>query len=171
MELKSNSQSIRQQRRHLDNAVNGRQNLGSRELFVSAAQKIHEEAFEMAKKIAEAKGKKKEKAEFKGFANIELNSDEKSEMREWILRVEDVQVELDEILSSYYKMTVTRSDATGGYQASLFCTDTQSPNAGYILSAFAPSWFDAVACLAYKHAIKCEGVWDVDAAKAADAWG
>lgn len=125
----------------------------------------------MAKKIAAAKGKEVKKAEFKGFANIELSLEQKGEMREWIRNVDSVQVELDEMFASLYKITAMRSEATGGYQATAFCTDPSSPNAGYILSAFAPHWWDAMACLAFKHAVVCEGIWPIKGEEGADVWG
>lgn len=125
----------------------------------------------MAKKVAAAKGKEKKKAEFKGFANVELTLEQKGEMREWIRNVDDVQVEMDELLASLYKVTVVKSEVTGGYQATAFCTDNDSPNAGYILSAFAPHWWDAMACLTYKHAVVCEGVWPIAEGEGRDVWG
>jgi len=133
---------------------------------------LTEITWEMAKKIAESKGKTpKKKAEFKGFANVELTVEQKSEMKEWIARNDDVMVELDEMAASGYKMGYVRSEATGGYQATAFCQDGESPNAGYILSAFAPHWFDALACVAYKHAIVCEGVWPMKDDQRGDMWG
>lgn len=125
----------------------------------------------MAKKISAAKGKERKKAEFKGFANVELSLEQKAEMREWIRNVDEVQVELDEMFASLYKMSVVKSEVTGGYQATAFCQDDSSPNAGYILSSFAPHWWDAMACLAYKHAIVCEGVWPVTEGEGKDVWG
>lgn len=132
---------------------------------------LFEESFEMAKKIAETKGKSKTKAEFKGFANVELTIEEKAEMKEWIRDLDAVHLEIDEMSASGYKITFARSEAMGSYQATAFCTDTNSPNAGYILSAFAPHWLDALACLAYKHAVKCEGVWPSKDDSVGDLWG
>jgi len=129
-------------------------------------------AWEMAKKIAEAKGKTpKKKAEFKGFANVELTMEQKTEMKEWIARNDDVMVELDEMAASGYKMGYQKSEATGGYQATAFCQDPESVNAGFILSAFAPHWYDALACLAYKHAVVCDGVWPEKDDGRGDLWG
>lgn len=132
---------------------------------------IFERTFEMAKKIAAAKGKEKKKAEFAGFANVELTVEEKAEAKAWIQDVEKVQVEIDEMAASLYKISFFKSEATGGYQATAFCADNESVNAGYILSSFAPHWWDAIAMLAYKHAIRCEGVWPVDNERGADVWG
>lgn len=125
----------------------------------------------MAKKINKDNGKGTPKAEFKGFVNYELTTEQKGEMREWLRNVEEVTVELDELLASLYKVTVMKSVATGGYQATAFCTDVKSPNAGYILSAFAPHWYDAMGCLAYKHAICLEGVWPIGDEGTSDVWG
>jgi len=124
----------------------------------------------MARKIAEDKGKKKSKSEFQGFVNIELTLEEKAEAKQWIRDVEAVQVELDELMARGYKVTIVKSEATGGYQASAFCTDIESPNAGYILSAFAPSWYDALCMLVYKHAIHAEGIWPIGEISR-DLWG
>lgn len=140
-------------------------------LFNRAVTNIHERTFEMAKKIAESKGKEKKKAEFRGFANVELSLEEKAEAKQWVQEVDKVQVELDEMLASKYKVSVFHSEATGGYQATAYCADNESPNAGYILSSFAPHWFDAMAMLAYKHAVKCEGVWPTDKDDRGDLWG
>lgn len=124
----------------------------------------------MARKIAEDKKKEKKRAEFRGFANVELSLEEKSEGKAWIQDNEAVTVEIDEMMASGYKVTVVKSEATGGYQATAFCSDDKSPNAGYILSAFAPSWYDALCMLTYKHAIVCEGVWPVGEV-GRDVWG
>lgn len=139
--------------------------------FNKLIKEIHEETWEMAKNVKAANKKELKKAEFVGFANVELNADEKAEMRQWILETEQVQVELDEMLASLYKVSVQKSEALGSYQATAFCMDAKSPNAGLILSAYAPHWWDAMACLAYKHAVKCEGIWEVDADSEPDAWG
>lgn len=125
----------------------------------------------MAKKIAESKGKTKKKAEFKGFANVELSVDEKAEMKEWIKDLDAVHVEIDELAARGYKLGFVKSEAMGSYQATAFCQDENDVNAGYILSAFAPHWLDALACLAYKHAIKCEGVWPNKDEGTGDLWG
>lgn len=142
-----------------------------RALTLHALTNITETSFKMAKKIAESKGKTKTKAEFKGFANVELSVEEKAEMKQWIREQEKVGIELDEMAASGYKMTFFKSEATGGYQATAFCMDSSSVNAGFILSAFAPHWWDALAALAYKHAVKCEGVWPTDKEATGDLWG
>lgn len=158
-------------RRWLDVAVVIRHRPESLHTFTVSVTKIHEGTWEMAKRVKEANKKEMKKAEFRGFANVELNAEEKAEMRQWILETEAVQVELDEMLASLYKVSVQKSEALGSYQATAFCMDGKSVNAGLILSAYAPHWWDAIACLAYKHAVKCEGVWDTDADKEPDAWG
>lgn len=125
----------------------------------------------MARTIAKSKEKELKKAEFKGFVNYELSAEDKTAMREWIREVEEVTVELDEMLASLYKVTVNKHPATGGYQATAFCADTKSPNAGLILSAFAPHWYDAMACLAFKHAVVLEKIWPTSDDERQDVWG
>lgn len=125
----------------------------------------------MASAVKKHNKKELKKAEFVGFANVELNVDEKAEMREWIKDVDAVQVELDEMIASLYKISIIKSEATGSYQATAFAQDAKSVNAGLILSAHAPHWWDALCCLAYKHAVKCEGVWGSDTDAEADLWG
>jgi len=125
----------------------------------------------MVKKISESKKIEYKKAEFKGFANIELDSEEKGEMREYIKDTEEIQLEIENAVAEGYKFTFQKSEATGGYQATMFCTDAKNPNGGYILSAFAPHWFDAIACLMFKHIVKCEKVWPLDNSQKGDVWG
>jgi hypothetical protein len=132
---------------------------------------ICDRTHQMKKKIAETKKKTVKKADFVGFANVELSVEQKAEMKEWIRDLEAVQVELDEMAASSYKMSFNKSEATGGYQATAFCNDADSPNAGMILSAFAPHWFDALSCLAYKHAIACEGIWPQKGDEPREVWG
>lgn len=152
-------------------AADVKHQFGAMEAVMSNLRLMQDRSWEMAKKAAEARGKEKKKAEFKGFCNIELTLEEKAEMKEWIRSQEDVAVELDELAASGYKLTVQRSEAMGSYQATAFCTDNELANAGYILSAFAPHWWDALACLAYKHAVKCEGIWPLKDEGNGDLWG
>lgn len=171
MSLAELSQQLARDRRHWDRCKAKHWDFSAALEAERTLPRLAELSFLMAKKVAATKGKEKKKAEFKGFANVELNAEEKAEMREWIRDPEKVSVELDEMAASGYKCTFMRSEVTGGYQATAFCIDNESPNAGYILSAFAPHWYDALCCLAYKHAVKCEGVWPVDENAPADTWG
>jgi hypothetical protein len=125
----------------------------------------------MAKKIQESKGKEFKKAEWKGYVNFELNSEQKESMRVWIRDLEATQVELDEMLASHYELKVFKNAALGCYQATCFCADPKNENAGYLLQAFAPHWFDALCCIAYKHAIVLEGVWPKGHEVERDTWG
>lgn len=125
----------------------------------------------MAKKITESKKNDYKKAEFKGFANVELSLEEKAEMREYIRDMDEVYLEIENAVAEGYKFTFMKSEATGGYQATMFASDGKLVNAGYILSAFAPHWLDAMSCLIYKHVVKCEKVWPTDKGKPADVWG
>lgn len=170
-ELYVHSQVINFYRARLSWALGDKYAVDCQSVARWALHTIAEETFIMARKIAESKSKAKKKAEFKGFANVELDAEEKAEAKEWIKNIEVVQVELDEMAASGYKCTFFKSEATGGYQATAFCMDEQSPNAGYILSSFAPHWWDALLMLAYKHAIKCEGVWPLEESSGKDLWG
>lgn len=165
------SKTLARDRTYWERLIEGRHRAENLLMAQKTLPRLAEVSFEMAKRIAKEKGKEKSKADFKGFANVELSVEEKAEMKEWIRNVEAVQVELDEMAASGYKCTFQKSEATGGYQATAFCMDAKSPNAGYILSAFAPHWYDALCALAYKHAIKCEGVWPVEDDAVGDVWG
>lgn len=170
-DLASDAGKIADARRWMYVAIALRHQISAKFEFNKWSNYISERTWEMAKNIKKANGKELKKAEFVGFANVELNPEEKAEMREWIKDVEAVQVELDEMLASLYKVSVVKSEALGSYQASAFAQDSKSVNAGLIMSAYAPHWWDAIACLAYKHAVKCEGVWQADGDKEVDAWG
>lgn len=125
----------------------------------------------MAAKIKEQKKKEVKKVEFKGFVNYDLTSEQKDEMRVWIRDLEKTQVELDEMLASQYHIKVFKNIGLGAYQATAFCANSEDVNAGYILQAFAPHWFDALCCLAYKHAVVLEAVWPLDHEVEKDVWG
>jgi len=165
------SRSLALERKDLDDCIALRTQKEVTYIAQKTLPRLAEISYIMATKVAREKKKEKKKADFKGFANVELNAEEKAEMREWIKNVENVQVEIDEMAASGYKCTFQKSEATGGYQATAFCMDSESPNGGYILSAFAPHWWDALCCLVYKHAVHCEGVWPIDASEAKDVWG
>lgn len=171
VDISGHSTAIARERARFGRYVSERHMSYTNELVNWCLRNIFEETWLMAKKIDKSKGKEKTRAEFEGFANVELTLEEKAEAKEWIRDAESVQVELDELLASGYKISVFKSETTGGYQATAFCADNRSPNAGYILSAFAPHWWDAITMLAYKHAIKCEGVWPIDEETRGDVWG
>lgn len=168
--LSTRAYAISLHRERLRYAIDFRHETPSFLIAQRAVSNISEETFGMAKKIREEKGKTKNKAAFAGFANVELSNETKLEAKEWMRNVEEVQVELDDFFAAGYKIGIVKSDQTGGYQATAFCTDEDSPNAGYILSAYAPSWYDALCLLTYKHAIYCEGVWPVGET-GKDIWG
>lgn len=132
---------------------------------------IQQRTEEMAKTIKQSNKKEVKKVEFKGFVNYDLNSEQKDAMRVWIRDLEATQVELDEMLAGQYQVKVFKNTGLGAYQATAFCANPEDVNAGLILQAFAPHWFDALCCLAYKHAIVLEAVWPQAGDIEKDTWG
>lgn len=169
-DLLSRKEAINAHRERLEYAITYRHEAPSFSIAQRAIQNISEETIGMARKIREEKGKKSEKVEFRGFANVELSNETKLEAKEWMRNLEDVQVEIDDFFAKQYKIGIMKSEQTGGYQATAFCQNADEPNAGYILSAYAPTWYDALCLLTYKHAIYCEGVWPVGEISK-DIWG
>lgn len=104
----------------------------------------------MAKSKKEA-GKAYEKPKFKGYINAEIPSERKHDVKVWIREQEVVALEIDELASSLYRISFGVMQGTNSYQASATCNDPDSPNAGYVLSAQASNWYDAIAVLCWKH--------------------
>lgn len=91
------------------------------------------------------------KAEFKGFFNYEMNSDEKAACKAWVRNEEVVAIEIEDAIASLYKFTLTKDVRSDGYQATMQAHDPKDPNAGLCMSAYAKHWYDALGVLLFKH--------------------
>lgn len=116
--------------------------------------------------IAMARGKSKEKstalpskAKWVGFVNIRVGEDDEQAINEFCSDSDFVFDSMVGILEHGHKVTFTydnRNDAT-------ICSITgeldSSPNAGYTLTTFAATWYQALQVAVYKHLVLAKGKW------------
>jgi len=101
----------------------------------------------------------REKADWTGFANIDLSAEDKAAIRGGVLDGESVLDICADILGSGHKIALsydrekdtTTVAATGVYRDCV--------NAGLTLTCFARSLTDAITVLAYKHEVVAKGDW------------
>lgn len=123
-------------------------------------------------KVANAKkAKESGKVEFKGFVNYTLTDEEKENFALWGVDDHDLFLLIAGDNQTGYKLTMTFNSQNDNFQASYMCLDPESPNAGYILSAFAPDWYTALKVLTFKHNVVLDCQWNIEKAKAKNAWG
>lgn len=115
--------------------------------------------------------KKPTEVAFRGFVNYVLSAADKENYGNWDVDDHDLFLLAAGCIQQGYKMGVSFNSKNDTFTATLFCTDSDSPNAGYILSAFAPDWYNAVKSLIYKHDVVLDGVWDVEKSKSENNWG
>ncbi len=108
---------------------------------------------------------------FKGFVNYVLSEADKAEYKKWDVDDHDLWLAMSSDLMSGYKLSVSYNKQNDTFTATYMCNDTDSPNVGYCLSAFAPDWYNAVRSLVFKHNIVLDCVWNLDKAKDQNSWG
>lgn len=110
-----------------------------------------------------AKKKSKEEfieAKFVGFFNVDIPSDMRDECKVFIREDEQVTLHLEEALASHYKFSLKRNEKNDTVIASMQCMDSDSPNAGLVMSAYAKHWYEALGVVLWKHFFLCKQVWD-----------
>lgn len=172
-ELFLDARRVDKSRQRMRKLLSGFRDLSNIALVQSSLIELHVNTERLRRNIMASKKVSSEKAEFKGFANVELTIEQKDAMRVWIREEEEVALAIENLIASGHKITVVHNEANGAYQASAFCTYLKSKNAGMILSAFAPHWYDAIACLCFKHYVVCNGgIWKPDTPQdASDLFG
>jgi hypothetical protein len=71
-----------------------------------------------------------------------------------------------------YKQGSSFDADKGMFNATYICNDADSPNYGHGLSAYAPTWYDAMRLLAYKHEVVFDRLWVGDGKESARSkWG
>lgn len=116
--------------------------------------------------------KKFDNTTFKGFVNYKPTEEDYERFQAWDIHDGDLFLLLSEIVSSGYKQGTSYNADNQTFNATLICGDKDSPNYNYGMSAFAPSWYDALRLLIYKHTVIFAYEWDVQASnKNASKWG
>lgn len=112
--------------------------------------------------VPKKSNKTDDKPDFKGFINIDIPQDRKIECRKFIQQQEECTLLVEQAIASGYKLSMTKNNKTDSHIASMQCNDAKSKNAGYVLSAHASHWYDALAVLMWKHFIFLEQNWHVE---------
>lgn len=119
-----------------------------------------------------AKRERLKGTEFK-FVNCSLTEGEMKDAKAWLQTDFDISTAIVELLGQGYKFSLSCNLDTETYQCTLSAGYAGMENAGYMLSAFAPTWEFAFGICYYKHAFKLERDWtsNVAANVGAPKWG
>jgi hypothetical protein len=96
--------------------------------------------------------------ERKTFVNIRLDKDRRDEFTGY-LEVGSMTDDLDTILQSGHKLSLSWSDDYECFQAMLFATDVDAPNFPYVLVARGSTAARTLTLLCWGHVHWCEGEW------------
>ena len=140
--------------------------------LVNDILRIWEDNVIMAKKAASIETpKKSEPVPFKGFVNYTLTEDDKLNFGSWDVDDHDLWIILVTCIQAGYKFSCSYNAQNDTFVACLHCNDKGSPNAGFLLSSFAPEWYLAVKSLLYKHEVVLEGNWQTEEVQKQAKWG
>lgn len=115
------------------------------------------------RRYAQVPEKKPQVREWLGFRDIRLTPEQDDAFDHWDMEDEDVLVFLQESVTSGYKFTLVYNKQNDSYSASFTGGIGCGANAGYTLSAFSDSWFEAVKLLVFKHSVIADGDWSATA--------
>ncbi len=114
----------------------------------------------MAGNAARSKNKGKiQKAEWKGYANIDLSEGDKQAIRGGILDGESVLDIIGDMLGTGHKIAITYDSEKDTVSAAATGVYAHCQNAGYTLTCFGRSLTSVLEVLAYKHEIISKGNW------------
>jgi len=115
---------------------------------------------------------KKQSVTWKGFINHKLSPAEKERFASWDVHDDDIWLLVAQTVSENYRFSTSYNQSNSTFNAVLSCNDPTSPNDGYSLSGYAPTWYQAIRVLLFKHVVLFDYKWDVNAAlPKADDWG
>lgn len=116
--------------------------------------------------------KSKKTVQWRGFKDVRLTEAQRDAYDHWDIHDADVYLLAASAVSSGFKFTCSYNHSNDTYTATLTGQDGAPPAAqGYSLSAFAPSWYDAVRTLMFKHDAVLEGDWSKIEVSASERWG
>jgi len=95
----------------------------------------------------------------KGFVNLYLS--EKQLIHCWQVYEKEEKLNSDwhDEMHNGYRFTFSVDGKSGSVVCSMNCKDLSSPNAGWLLTSFAPTWLEALKLSLYKHLIVLEAQW------------
>lgn len=114
----------------------------------------------MARNVQKSNNKAKiEKADWKGYANVDLSPEDKQAIRGGILDGESVLEIIGEMLGTGHKVALTYDREKDTVTAAATGVYTYCKNAGYTLTCFGRSLASVLEVLAYKHEVVTKGDW------------
>lgn len=104
--------------------------------------------------------KRAPKAEFKGYLNVNLSSEQDAEFDAWFESKPDVLFLLFDLIDFGYKVSFQEDEYNDGLQVSLYAKSTKLDWSGWTLSAWAGDLAEAAALLYFKHHFVCNRDWN-----------
>lgn len=111
------------------------------------------------RKVLGVANKNFKQPDFKGFINIKVTEEQFDLYQQWDVHDVDLYLLLSANVAAGYKQTSSYDADKETYNATFICSDKDSPNYGYGLSAFAPDWYNAIRLLVFKHEVLLQGNW------------
>lgn len=115
--------------------------------------------------------KKFENSSFKGFVNVSLSQQDKEAYVSWDVQDTDVWDGIAQYAEGGYKFSVSRNKQNDHFTASVTGTEDAGKNAGYSVTAFAPTPYEAVRVVLFKVSVVLPPVWADYKPSGADAIG
>lgn len=121
---------------------------------------------EMAKKKSVSNN-----ATWRGYANVEINSEHEAAVEDYCRDPQKVWKDLVNEMLAGYKVSVDYVSKDDVFKATLTCNDTESPNSGLSLTAWAETTLDAIGCVLFKHIQIAGRKWELKEAKSNRKFG
>lgn len=118
------------------------------------------EHISMARQAAKTKGQgNHDKAEWAGFANIDLSAEDKAAIRGGILDGDSILEIIADMLGTGHKLTLSYDPQRDTVTGAVTGVYKNCKNAGLTFTSFARSVTDVLAVIAYKHDVVAKGDW------------
>lgn len=118
------------------------------------------EYINMARHAAKNKGQGDNgKAEWTGFANIDLSADDKAAIRGGLLDGDSVLEIISDMLGTGHKLTLSYDPQRDTVTGAVTGVYKNCQNAGLTCTSFARSVTDVLTVIAYKHEVVAKGNW------------
>lgn len=109
---------------------------------------------------------------FKGFINLKLNEAQKEMFGAWDVEDDDVWLLLSQLATEGYKFSNFYNQQNSTYTSMFTCNDKSSANAGYVLTAYSPNWYQSIRVLLFKHEVVLQRNWSsAGEVQKLDDWG
>jgi len=95
----------------------------------------------------------------KGFVNLYLTERQLADCWAFYEKAEKVKNDWHDEMHNGYRFTFSVDGKSGSIVCSVNCKDQSSPNSGWLLTSFAPTWEEALKLSLYKHLVILEANW------------